>query len=137
MSDHTGEFNPDQVKGLSQLILLPAGTGFTPMTKLTQSFLNNSQSKIGASMIFFNKTPDDIMWRDKLESLASANEAFKIHNVLSKSPDWPGEKGRISKELLERLLPEKEGNDEAKRLVGICGPIPYTREAKRYKSFSS
>ena len=132
VSDHIGDFNPSQISGINQLILLPAGTGFTPMTKLTQALLSTpDSSKKKATMIFFNKTPNDIMWREILEDLASTNEAFEIHNVLSQDPEWKGEKGRISKDILERLLPRKDETGGGKRLAGICGPIPYTREAKR------
>ena len=142
VSDHLGDFNPATVHGLNQLILLPAGTGFTPMTKLTQLFLKSNPTTaangdadgskpIHATMLFFNKTPGDIMWDNQLDRLASSNPAtFQVHHVLSQYPGWAGEKGRILLQILEKLLPSK--NDDIKRLAGICGPIPFAREAKRY-----
>ena len=39
ISDHMGKFNPLAFKDVNHLILLAAGTGFTPMAKLTTSFL--------------------------------------------------------------------------------------------------
>ena len=39
ISDHMGKFNPKELSDVNHLILLAAGTGFTPMAKLTTSYL--------------------------------------------------------------------------------------------------
>ena len=58
---------------LRHLVLVAAGTGFTPMPKLLQhfvAFINNTASKqnrkipSSATMLFFNKTLKDIIWEE-------------------------------------------------------------------------
>lgn len=47
ISDHVGVFDPSILESKSQLILLAAGTGFTPMAKLIQKFLAIKKAEEG------------------------------------------------------------------------------------------
>lgn len=49
------------------LLLLAAGTGFTPMVRLLRLFLERPAGV--ARLLFFNKTEADILWREQLERL--------------------------------------------------------------------
>ncbi len=62
MSNHTGSF---KLEVPSSLTMLAAGTGFTPMAKLTKRVLEgNKESR--ARLVLFNKTEKDIMWRGQV-----------------------------------------------------------------------
>lgn len=66
VSHHTGSFSTSQLEGYSEVLLLAAGTGITPMTKLL-TFCVSKEKK--THIIFFNKTERDIIWREDLEDL--------------------------------------------------------------------
>ena len=64
-----------QLEGYSNVLLLAAGTGFTPMTKLlTHCVTTNKQSHL----VFFNKTHQDIIWRDELENFRENSKGYAI-----------------------------------------------------------
>ena len=127
-----GTFNTDLLKKANFIILLAAGTGFTPMCKVIQMTYHFSQKeklKRQVLLLNFNKTEKDIMWQDDLTKISSNDYfEFKTENILSQEPNWIGHKGRVSHELLETLLPKAEN---MKKLACICGPIPFTRNCAK------
>lgn len=136
ISDHMGKFNPLALSDVNHLILIAAGTGFTPMAKLTTTYLSTSKPSSGrrrVSFCFFNKTAADIMWKDQVDKFSSEHEEeFAVHHALSREDDpsaWEGARGRISKEMLEGFV----GGDKepGKSLACICGPIPFIKDAER------
>eukprot|EP00094_Tigriopus_californicus_P007906 TCALIF_07610-PA protein Name:"Similar to cyb5r4 Cytochrome b5 reductase 4 (Danio rerio)" AED:0.08 eAED:0.08 QI:276/0.71/0.75/1/0.71/0.75/8/43/588 len=129
ISDHTGSFDIHTAfQDVRQLILVAAGTGFTPMAKLLQQFLvKKHETKSVCQLLFFNKTEQDIMCREQLKGLEIQYPIFKVHHILSQDEKWTGLKGRISREILDKVLPE----NPKRRLVTICGPGPFAVEAKK------
>ena len=132
ISDHTGSFDSANIlPNLCQLHLLAAGTGFTPMAKLIQSCLV-MPSPPQITLIFFNKTQSDIMWRDQLDRLQGQFQALAVHHVLSQEQGaWEGPTGRISMALLKSLLPMKKVEEGKKVLAAVCGPNPFTDATKK------
>ncbi|XP_026549342.1 cytochrome b5 reductase 4, partial [Notechis scutatus] len=70
LSNSEGIFRKPQLEDVEDLLLLAAGTGFTPMVKLLNYALSNSATLRAVKMMFFNKTEDDILWKSQLEQLA-------------------------------------------------------------------
>ncbi|NXA35583.1 NB5R4 reductase, partial [Eudromia elegans] len=127
ISNPEGNFKKSQVEAVEDLILLAAGTGFTPMVKLLSFALAEVVSLRTAKLIFFNKTEDDILWRNQLEQLALKDERFEVQFVLSEpTKDWVGKRGRISSSLLSGFV--RRSGKESKVLICICGPIPFTEK---------
>ncbi|NXE51981.1 NB5R4 reductase, partial [Casuarius casuarius] len=127
ISSPEGNFKKSQVQALEDLSLLAAGTGFTPMVKLLNFALSEVSSLRTAKLIFFNKTEDDILWRNQLEQLALKDERFEVQFVLSEpTRDWVGKQGRISSSLLSGFL--KRSRKDSKVLICICGPTPFTEQ---------
>ncbi len=84
MSNHTGSFKLDPGSIPSSLTMLAAGTGFTPMAKLTKRVLEgNKESR--ARLVFFNKTEKDIMWRRqvRLIFLKADSQLLETHSLLN------------------------------------------------------
>ena len=76
---HEGTFDLGHLSGrltlpLQHLILVAAGTGFTPMAKVLQYFVavaqkpaekhNQKSSSSFATLLNFNKTSNDIIWKE-------------------------------------------------------------------------
>ena len=129
ISNPIGSFNANIFKKSDFILLLAAGTGITPMCKVIQ-FINDyctkNKSKKRILLLNFNKTKDDIIWRNQLENLKKSEEfQFEIENILSQDEQWNGYKGRISADLLTKMLPKLSENEQ--KLACFCGPIPFTR----------
>ncbi|NXV32930.1 NB5R4 reductase, partial [Rissa tridactyla] len=127
VSNPEGNFKKSQVQTLEDLFLLAAGTGFTPMVKLLNFALTEVSCLRTVKLIFFNKTEDDILWRNQLEQLALKDERFEVQFILSQpTKDWVGKQGKISSSLLSEFV--KISRKDSKVLICICGPTPFTEQ---------
>ncbi|NXV43651.1 NB5R4 reductase, partial [Uria aalge] len=127
VSNPEGNFKKSQVQTLEDLFLLAAGTGFTPMVKLLNFALTEVSCLRTVKLIFFNKTEDDILWRNQLEQLALKDERFEVQFVLSQpTKDWVGKQGKISSSLLSEFV--QRSRKDSKVLICICGPTPFTEQ---------
>ncbi|NXP56358.1 NB5R4 reductase, partial [Heliornis fulica] len=131
VSNPEGNFKTSQVQTLEDLFLLAAGTGFTPMVKLLNSALSTVSHLRTVKLIFFNKTEDDILWRNQLEQLALKDERFEVQFILSQpTEDWVGKQGKISSSLLSEFV--KRSRKDSNVLICICGPTPFTEQGVQY-----
>ncbi|KAM7117711.1 cytochrome b5 reductase 4 isoform 1-T1 [Ciconia maguari] len=131
VSNPEGSFKKSQVQTSEDLFLLAAGTGFTPMVKLLNFALTEVSCLRTVKLIFFNKTEDDILWRNQLEQLALVDERFEVQFILSQpTKDWVGKQGKISSSLLSEFV--KRSRKESKVLICICGPTPFTEQGVQY-----
>ena len=149
VSDNLGFFDHNILFNVRNLVIVYAGTGFTPMIKVIKEFLNsskNKKSKCTLTILSFNKTEKDIIWKDKLEALEkSYREApyisIDVYYILSQERNERDKRyryGRISSDLLNSILLNSEtistdasNLDDISRYCCICGPIPFNQEAKR------
>ncbi|NWU61620.1 NB5R4 reductase, partial [Pterocles burchelli] len=127
VSNPEGNFKKSQVQTSEDLFLLAAGTGFTPMVKLLDFALTEVSSLRTVKLLFFNKTEDDILWRNQLEQLSLTDNRFEVQFILSQpTKDWVGKQGKISSSLLSEFV--KRSRKDSKVLICICGPTPFTEQ---------
>ncbi|XP_043542938.1 cytochrome b5 reductase 4 isoform X3 [Chiloscyllium plagiosum] len=127
VSSPEGNFKQSQLEGITELILLAAGTGFTPMIKLI-NFALKIPSFRKLQLLFFNKTEEDILWRDQLDQLALKDKRFTVEYILSEPhPEWRGKRGKIEMSLCSEFLTGR--TEELKTLLCICGPTSFTEQA--------
>ncbi|NXW91284.1 NB5R4 reductase, partial [Alopecoenas beccarii] len=127
VSNPEGNFKKSQVHTSEDLFLLAAGTGFTPMVKLLDFALTEVSCLRTVKLIFFNKTEDDILWRNQLEQLALKDKRFEVKFILSQPTKyWVGKQGKISSSLLSEFV--KRSRKDSKVLICICGPTPFTEQ---------
>ncbi|CAF3334669.1 unnamed protein product [Rotaria sp. Silwood1] len=129
MSSCEGTFDIQRIDMCQTLILIAAGTGFTPMIRIINYVIKqtNNGKQLKVYLLFFNKTQKDILCREELDTI-SKQYKFIVHYILSEpDTEWTGETGYIRGELLHRLLPPLPSKDhDTETLVCICGPIPFT-----------
>ncbi|XP_069707375.1 cytochrome b5 reductase 4 isoform X3 [Phaenicophaeus curvirostris] len=131
VSNPEGNLKKSKVQAAEELFLLAAGTGFTPMVKLMNFALTEVSCLRAVKLIFFNKTEEDILWRNRLEQLALKDERFEVQFVLSQpTKDWVGKQGKISSSLLSEFV--KRSRKDSKVLICICGPTPFTEQGVQY-----
>uniref|UniRef100_A0A2R5LCN6 Cytochrome b5 reductase 4 n=1 Tax=Ornithodoros turicata TaxID=34597 RepID=A0A2R5LCN6_9ACAR len=127
MKDAEGDFDASVLSRIRNLVLLAAGTGFTPMVRLLHWALFVSKD-VNVKLMAFNKTVKDIIWKDQLDALEDSNDRLSIVNVLSGADDsWEGPRGRICIDLLQGFIPDDDPGDSL--LVCVCGPLPFTKTA--------
>ncbi|XP_074844959.1 cytochrome b5 reductase 4 [Carettochelys insculpta] len=131
VSNSEGTFKKSQVEAVEDLFLLAAGTGFTPMVKLLNYVLTNVSTLRIVKLMFFNKTEDDILWRNQLEQLALKEHRFEVQFILSEPrKEWTGKQGKISSSLLSEFV--KRSKKDSRVLICVCGPTPFIEQGIQY-----
>ncbi|XP_013179867.1 PREDICTED: cytochrome b5 reductase 4-like isoform X2 [Papilio xuthus] len=125
-----GNFKLQKLKTVRKILLIAAGTGITPMLGLLKFMLSRSNPRCErVTLIFFNKTERDILFRENFEEIMNQDDRFTVTHVLSNaSPTWSGRKGRITKELLSEAFDESAfiSDDELSSYACLCGPTEFT-----------
>ncbi|MBN3322942.1 NB5R4 reductase, partial [Atractosteus spatula] len=127
ISNPEGQFRTSRIQDITDLYLLAAGTGFTPMAKLIRYALKNLAALRKIKLIFFNRRERDILWLDQLQHLALEDKRFEVEYVLSEpSAEWKGKRGRIETPLLSNVISR---TNNSKCFVCVCGPTRFTEQA--------
>ncbi|KAM9353396.1 cytochrome b5 reductase 4 isoform 1-T1 [Symphorus nematophorus] len=124
VSGPEGTFSLRPLRDVTNLYLLAAGTGFTPMARLIRLALQDIDTISKTKLLFFNRREEDILWRSEMDELAANNERFQVEYVLSEPCEsWTGRKGRVDESMLKDFLDRPDGS---KCYVCVCGPTAFT-----------
>uniref|UniRef100_A0A3B4FXX0 Cytochrome b5 reductase 4-like n=1 Tax=Pundamilia nyererei TaxID=303518 RepID=A0A3B4FXX0_9CICH len=124
VSGPEGTFSLRPLRDVTNLYLIAAGTGFTPMARLIRAALEDIENIGNTKLLFFNRREEDILWRFELDELAANNDRFQVEHVLSEpSERWTGRKGPVNEPILTELLSRPDGS---KCYVCVCGPAAFT-----------
>lgn len=124
---------PEDVESRTHHIIhLMAGSGAVPNFGLLKDALHRGL-ELRHTVLYSNKTWEDMLYREAWESLQRAHpERLRVVHTLTRETDesrfGPSvRKGRISRALLEELIPEQ---DRSHCLVYVCGPaiLPWDRK---------
>ena len=106
-------FNEDK-----DAVMLSGGIGITPLMDMIE-YATDKELKTKITLLFSNRTPEEIPFKKELDSLQKQNPNLKIiHTITRPSKEWRGVTGRIGKEMIKKYsdkLPDK--------VFYICGPI--------------
>ena len=100
--------------------LLAGGSGITPMYSIA---LASSLAKDGVAvtLIFSNKTKDDILCKKELDALEAMNPNCKVVHTLTRHKEehgeWNGEVGRITAAMFQKYMPAHA--DDV--FIALCG----------------
>ncbi|XP_039476172.1 cytochrome b5 reductase 4 isoform X1 [Oreochromis aureus] len=124
VSSPEGTFSLRPLRDVTNLYLIAAGTGFTPMARLIRAALEDIETIGNTKLLFFNRREEDILWRFELDELAANNDRFQVEHVLSEpSERWTGWKGQVNEPILAEMLSKPDGS---KSYVCVCGPAAFT-----------
>ncbi|KAF9404100.1 hypothetical protein BGZ94_004382 [Podila epigama] len=125
---------PDKTGKALQIGMICGGTGLTPMYQIMQAILTDkAQDETKVSLIFGNRTEDDILMRQQVQDVGDAlgSDRFHVWHVLSDATpkDWPYGSGYINKDMITKyLFPHQVGgldeDDYSNKIVLLCGPPP-------------
>ena len=103
-----GFFYWEPLRDSKEIVALAGGSGITP-------FL---------TILYGSVKANDIVLKDELDAIEKACPDVKVIHVLSDEPDWQGEKGFITREIIE-----KYSTPDCTYM--FCGPLPMFRFVKK------
>jgi ferredoxin-NADP reductase len=103
-----------------RLLLIAAGSGVTPVMSLLRA-LDETCAPVEAALLYCVRTEEEIIFRREIERLQEELPGFRAVITLTQPGEtWQGERGRLSREMLLRHMPEQAGLP-----VYLCGPKPF------------
>lgn len=102
--------------------MLVGGTGITPMIQALHAILGDKDNDTKVTMLYGSRVASDILGDELLTKWSADNGRLTVVDVLSHEPeesDWSGERGYITKELVEKYMPSPDDKDG---IIFVCGP---------------
>ena len=101
------------------LLLVAGGSGVVPLMAMLRERAS-SDSRPPAVLVHSSRTYEDVIYRDELADLATADAGLRVIQTLTRSqpPGWAGYSRRIDREMLSEALSAAGGPP----VVYICGP---------------
>ena len=97
------------------------GSGITPMWQVMQAVAANPDDKTQVTLIYTNKTEQDILLREEFDKLAKTDKRFKVVYGLDNIPKgFAGFEGYLTQEIASKELPKPELANKTK--IFVCGP---------------
>ncbi|MCF2519806.1 ferredoxin--NADP reductase [Dyadobacter sp. CY351] len=128
-----GAFFPKQSDDQTrQVVFIGAGSGVTPLFSILKSVLMvEPESEV--FLIYGSRNEESIIFKDKLDALqAKYGERLKVVHTLSQpSENWEGEKGRLNKSHLLKIVEKLPTLNKAEAEFFLCGPEDMMEEAHR------
>ena len=99
-----------------EIIFLGGGIGITPFRDMIK-FATDKKLPIKITLLYSNRTANDICYRDEWSVFEKQNPNLKVVNTITDDLSWQGRKGRISEQMIKEFC-----NDVNNALFYICGP---------------
>jgi predicted ferric reductase len=99
-------------------VFLAGGVGITPMLSMLRTMRDENDPR-PALLIVGGRFVEDLLHRDEIASISERLTITSVEVVAEPPDDWSGEKGFISREVIERHLPH--ARDRRSRQWFICG----------------
>jgi len=116
---------PPQPDG--KYLFIAAGSGITPMMSMT-GYLFDRGEEPDVSFIACARRPSELIFRRRLEHIASRIPGFKLHFVVSQDEPhevWTGYRGRFNQLMLGLMTP-----DYLERDIYCCGPDGFMQSVR-------
>lgn len=101
------------------LLLVAGGSGVVPLMAIIRHRIA-AGSDTPARLLYSSRSYEEIIYRDELERLPTADGAIEVIHTLTRSqpPGWTGRRRRVDRELLAEVA----WPAEQRPLTFICGP---------------
>lgn len=115
-----GVFSYLRHKPQGKIVMIAGGIGITPLLSMLR-YMRDADPNHNVQLIWGVQREDELVYREEVEGLKSTLAQFEWVPVMSNQPDWPGEKGFITRELVEKYA-VKAGEDPRAMDFYVCGP---------------
>lgn len=116
-------------KGMSKKIgMVAGGTGITPMFQLIRSICEDKTDRTEVSLVYANRSEDDILLRNQLDRFAKQNSNFQVHYMVDQASEgWQGGVGHVDKTVLQEKMPKAASDTK----ILLCGPPGLVNATKK------
>lgn len=114
-----GVFSVDQHPDAPGFVFIAGGVGAAPIVSMLHTLADRHERR-PLWFIYGNNLWDDVIFREKLETLKESLDLRLVHVLKEPPADWKGESGFITPRLLQKVLP----GDAPKYEYFLCGPKP-------------
>ena len=97
-----GTFYWEPLRDTKALVALAGGSGITPFMAMAKEVAFGKMQGCRLTILYGSVKADDIVLKEELDAIEKACKDVKVVHVLSDDPEWKGEKGFISKEIIEK-----------------------------------
>jgi predicted ferric reductase len=105
-----------------ELIFIAGGIGITPFMSMLR-YIYDQKLDLQVTLFWVNRSENSLCFRDELEQFQQEMPGFRAIMIMTKQPDWTGEKGRLNAELIREYL----GNLDHKDFF-VCGPAEMNKQ---------
>jgi cytochrome-b5 reductase len=116
-------------RGLCQRIgMIAGGTGITPMYQLIRAICEDERDTTEISLIYANRSEEEILLREELEAFARKYKNLKIWYMLDQPPQkWVYGKGYVTAQVMSERLPMPAADTK----IMLCGPPGMINASKK------
>lgn len=114
-----GRFSIDHHPDAGAFVFVAGGVGIAPVMSMLRTLAARGERR-PLLLIYANRLWDHVAHREELESLAESLPLRIVHVLGEPPPGWRGERGYVSREILQRHWPSAGEVPE----VFVCGPTP-------------
>ncbi len=97
-----GTFYWEPLRDSRDIVALAGGSGITLFCSMAKEIAFGKMKGCRLTILYGSVKADDIVLKDELEKISAQCPDVKVVHVLSGQPDWPGEKGFITREIIEK-----------------------------------
>ena len=123
MNGPFGIFSHLQFPEEKEIIMIAGGIGVTPMLSMLRHMADRNDRR-EITLIWSNQTRKHIIMQHEFRNLEAKLKGLRIFYILTRDPEYRGEKGRLDRLKLKRLISDC-GNSSA---VFVCGPDQMMKE---------
>lgn len=107
------------VEGMANHVgMVAGGTGITPIISMIRTIMKR-KINIDVSLVFANKTEEDIILKDEFDKYAKDSPNFRRYYIVDQAPaNWSMGKGHINSEIMKTNLPAPS----EQTVIFLCGP---------------
>ena len=121
-----GAFSIERHTDAPGYAFIAGGIGISPIMSMLRTLADRKDPR-PLVLIYGYKTWEEGAFRETLDRLAEQLNLKVVHVIEKPPPDWDGEQGFVTAELLERHLPKERDGWE----YYICGPLPMMDAVER------
>ncbi|MBK5207013.1 MAG: ferric reductase-like transmembrane domain-containing protein [Polaromonas sp.] len=121
-----GTFGIDHHPDAPGYVFIAGGIGIAPILSMLRT-LGDRADRRPLVLFYGNRMWERVAFREELEALAQRLSLRVVHVLIEPPPDWTGECGFITHDVLARHLPVPP----LRLQYFLCGPTPMTRDVER------
>ena len=111
-----GFFYWEPLRDSKNIVALAGGSGITPFLSMAREIAYGKMKDCKITIIYGSVNSKDIVLKDELDKVEKDCANVKVVHVLSDDDEWQGEKGFVTKEIIEKY----SGEDPT---YMFCGPL--------------